>query len=303
MIDSAVKRVVVIGGSNSEFVWVSGTLSEGDESVWLAERAEDAAATMALFGRSGFELIVYFLNRPDDESALVMLRRIREFAFSIPIVCLANIETPDDASPIIRAGAHECSSRSSPDASDFRRAVRFALARGAFLKSLEERRESAARDREMGGLNAMGNITPLPITGRSFGMLSLIDRAPHKFSEFVAEYSGLLDLALEERTVRVESRLSEELHTLADRLGIFGAGPRDIIDLHKASITCRLEGQPLRRARAYVEEGRLVLLQIMGFLASFYRHLSWGAGSDPRGHITREQLLAASPTSTGKGST
>lgn len=300
--DSAAKCVAVIGGSDAEFAWVRSALGVDGEMTWVAERADEPAAAMAMLGRRNIDLIVYVLDAGSGQAGLATLRRVREFAFSTPVVCLANFDQDDDMTTVIRAGAHECVDRRHPNTEGFCRAVRSAIARGGFLRSLEERQENAARDREMGGLSSIGNLSPLPITGRSFGMMSLIDRAPHKFSEFVAQYSALLDLALEERTVRVESRLSEELHNLADRLGVFGAGPRDIIDLHKSAITCRLEGQPLRRARAYVEEGRLVLLQIMGFLASFYRHLSWGAGSDPRGHITREQLLAASPTSTGKDS-
>lgn len=63
---------------------------------------------------------------------------------------------------------------------------------------------------------------------------------------------------------------------LADRLGALNAGPRDVIDLHRLTIADVVTGQPPLKAEAFIDEGRLVLIQLMGYLASFYRSLTWG---------------------------
>ena len=71
---------------------------------------------------------------------------------------------------------------------------------------------------------------------------------------------------------------------IADHLGALGAGPRDVVDLHKAAMASRLKDRSPRQNRAYVEEGRLLLVQLMGYLVSYYRRLSWGSrsgGSSP----------------------
>ena len=96
-----------------------------------------------------------------------------------------------------------------------------------------------------------------------------IDRHPKEYSQLVERYAALLALVLEERSVKGDSRLGEELDMLAGRLGPLGAGPRDTVDPHRSALTGCLEGQSIRRARAYVEVGRLLLLRIMGILASF----------------------------------
>ena len=127
----------------------------------------------------------------------------------------------------------------------------------------------------------------------------LIDRHPKEYSQLVEQYAALLALALEQRSVKVDSRLGEELNTLADRLGLLGAEPRDIVDPHRSALTGCLEGQSIRRARAYVEVGRLLLLQIMGILASFYRHLSCGTARAPRSRLAPDTTVAFAAMTTG----
>ena len=46
------------------------------------------------------------------------------------------------------------------------------------------------------------------------------------------------------------------------------------------------------RARAAIEEARMLLLQLMGYLASFYRNLSWGAAASGRSSSSPRRLLA-----------
>ncbi len=46
------------------------------------------------------------------------------------------------------------------------------------------------------------------------------------------------------------------------------------------------------RARAAIEEARMLLLQLMGYLASFYRNLSWGAAASGRSPSSSGRLLA-----------
>ncbi len=68
----------------------------------------------------------------------------------------------------------------------------------------------------------------------------------------------------------------------ADRLGMLNAGPRDVIELHKAAIARKADGRATRRTIRLIEEGRLLILQLMGQLVSFYRALSWGLRVDAR---------------------
>ncbi|QLH39390.1 MAG: hypothetical protein HWD60_11135 [Defluviicoccus sp.] len=146
----------------------------------------------------------------------------------------------------------------------------------------------------------MSDRTPTPITERSLGTMSLMQRAPEQFGELVHRYGDLLDRSLMGRSNQELARLIEDLSEISDCLGILGAGPRDTVDLHKAAMTTRLEVCSAHKTKGYVEEGRLLLLQLMGHLLSFYRRLSWGRGPAFRSRPENHTETLAAPGDTGK---
>lgn len=89
------------------------------------------------------------------------------------------------------------------------------------------------------------------------------------------QYIALLDRALENRAFGHDDNLNEAAEGFADMLGARGAHPRDVIRLHRRSID-RLRHQQVlaSKLQAYLEEGRLLLVQVMGYLANYYRALA-----------------------------
>lgn len=139
----------------------------------------------------------------------------------------------------------------------------------------------ADRARELDRLRSLCGPSPVAVTERRLGAGPMRLKATSEFSAFVARYAELLERAVTRRTVRTDDHLEDDLTRLADRLGLLGAGPRDAVDLHRAAVAAKLDGQPAAKARALIEESRLLLLQLMGYLVSYYRSLSWGAGPRP----------------------
>ncbi|VTS05507.1 PAS domain-containing protein [Tuwongella immobilis] len=97
-------------------------------------------------------------------------------------------------------------------------------------------------------------------------------------SESVAElaelrlaYAAMVDRALEQQSFRVSHRVSESLRELAERLGQLHAGPRDVIELHAAVLELKRPILTVVRMKAFVEESRFVLLELMGNMVSYYR--------------------------------
>lgn len=296
--------ILVVGGGAEVLAWICEVAADVPYAHWSIHHEDDVTASMISISQNAIDLIVLPLSGGDSASEWSTLRQLRDWAPQLPVICLADEATEDEALRFVNGGASDFCCWRADAHRLFARMLRFAVARGRFQQSLDERRDHAVREREISGLNAISGPPPLPVSGRSFGVLPLVDRKPDEFADFVAQYRALLDLALEERGIKVESRLSEELNALAHRLGLYGAGPRDVIDLHKSAMTGCLDGQTLRKARAYVEVARLVLLQIMGFLASFYRHLSWGTVGAPRSRLARDKnKVATGATTTRKDST
>ncbi|MFP4439567.1 MAG: response regulator [Chloroflexaceae bacterium] len=111
----------------------------------------------------------------------------------------------------------------------------------------------------------------------------LHERMPEVFQQFILRYEELLDLALDQRAFKVDHRLSDKLRALSKRLGQLRAGPRDLVEIHSMALKKKVAGTTPNRKQAAAEEGRLMLLELMGYLTTYYRlHLLAIESSDNR---------------------
>ncbi|MEX2261039.1 MAG: hypothetical protein WD696_03765 [Bryobacteraceae bacterium] len=131
-------------------------------------------------------------------------------------------------------------------------------------------RQQEKRDRE---LRSLDRISRVPRSAPASGFPSLMEGDPAAFAGLVRQYGVVMEMALERRAFKVEHKIPEELHSLADLLGSLKAGPRDVVEIYKAALSEKTQGVPLQRAYAYLDEGRLLMLELMGYLASHYRDL------------------------------
>jgi FixJ family two-component response regulator len=139
------------------------------------------------------------------------------------------------------------------------------------------RRDAHARqERELRILDQMSRSVPVPVTAGRFGAAPLRESLPDVFDDLLAGYAELIELAFEQRIYKVDRLVSEALRRLADRLGALRAGPRDVVELHTVGMRRRLATATAEQAEAYAEEGRLLVLELMGHLVSYYRGFSLG---------------------------
>ncbi|HXG90594.1 MAG TPA: HAMP domain-containing sensor histidine kinase [Vicinamibacterales bacterium] len=116
------------------------------------------------------------------------------------------------------------------------------------------------------------------VTAQLFGAVPLHERAPQEYWQLFDRYAKLLDVALDHQTYRIDGvELSQELRTIADLLGGFGAGAREVAQLHARALRQKTHGVSVTKAQAFTAEGRLVSFELMGHLLSFYRRRSGAA--------------------------
>ena len=133
----------------------------------------------------------------------------------------------------------------------------------------DEQRE--AEERELRLLEQLC-AAPTSVAGQVFEVTSLRDSLGDTFRELAQQYGGLLDRALERQAYKVDHDISEGLQSLAVELGLVKAAPRDVVELHVTALKARTSDGAANRRLAYVEEGRLMVLELMGCLASYYRN-------------------------------
>jgi len=135
------------------------------------------------------------------------------------------------------------------------------------------------QQRELAGLEELSRSTPAPITAQRFGAAPLRQQAPEAFDALLRGYAEVLEHAVEQRIYRVDHRVSDALGSLASQLGGLRAGPRDVVDLHTTALKRRLASAGTEEAEAYTEEGRLLVLELMGHLVSYYRGYTLGVSA------------------------
>jgi len=132
--------------------------------------------------------------------------------------------------------------------------------------------DSARQGREMDALEEYRGVERTEVAAHFFGQYSIRDQAPEVFEEMAARLGELLDAALLERGYRVERAVPGRLRELANELGLLRARPRDVVDVHVHAMRRKLAAASRQKAQIYLEEGRLMLVELMGYLASYYRN-------------------------------
>ena len=127
------------------------------------------------------------------------------------------------------------------------------------------------QEREMNSLGDLSSRQATAVSSQMFGAGPISKSMPDVFEEMVERYATLMDLALEERMYKVEHNVPEGFHVLVDRLGFLQAGPRDVVEMHNLALKRKTAGATMQKSQAYIEEGRLRLIELMGHLVSYYR--------------------------------
>ncbi len=142
----------------------------------------------------------------------------------------------------------------------------------------ERDRQQEQREREWLLLESLCAPRTTVTTAEVSHVMSLREEMPDTFGELAQQYGGLMDRVLEQRVYKVEHRVSEGLRLLAEELGLVKAGPRDVIEMHATVLKTKVRGALPQKADVYAEEGRLAVLELMGYLVSYYRRQCLGVG-------------------------
>lgn len=145
------------------------------------------------------------------------------------------------------------------------------------LKSLSEYKQAEkARSHEFQILEELGSRQKSAITSEIFQADPLHKSAPALFDTLAADYEQVLELALNDQLYKIEHNVSEQLQRMAEQLGFMRAGPRDVVNIHLSALKRKTREQTALKAQAYNDAGRLTLLQLMGYLVTYYRNYSIG---------------------------
>lgn len=125
--------------------------------------------------------------------------------------------------------------------------------------------------REQALLDRVVNDSSTPLSKRHFSQLPLAESNPQRFDELSQAYAELLEDALEIRAYKSSKNFESTLNQFVDQLMECQPGPRDLIAMHTTVMKAKLREASPARSEAYLDEGRLLVLNLMGRLVAYYR--------------------------------
>ncbi len=129
---------------------------------------------------------------------------------------------------------------------------------------------------EAASLNALAGRGDTSVTSDAYGTRSLRENAPDVFRTLCTAYADMIEQAVEQRVYRQAGSVSDQIKRISDQMGFLRAGPRDVIDLHAEAMKTKQDAATTAVRQAYITEGRVRSLELMGYLVSHYRRLAAG---------------------------
>lgn len=241
------------------------------------ERLDEGLARLAT---DAFDLILVDLTLPDSQG-LATFEALQRQAPGTPILVLNPASRDPHATTGESPAATAAEGASSASKIAWRNPGRYAVARSRAEREDDDARWCADSERELRALLQRAALLTTAVTARIYSVGSLREGAPREFEQAVETYIQVLSQSLDERAFDVEHRSTSTLRSLGDRLGYLRARPRDVVEIHTTGLQRRLQNEPSARARALMEESRLLVLELMGHLASYYRSY-YTFGSPPQ---------------------
>ena len=249
------------------------TGSENFHLEWVARLSEG----LNRLDQGGIDVVLLDMSLPDSQG-LDTFKKAYAAAPNTLIIILSGLDDERTASDAAQQGAQDYLVKSQVDSPLLVRSLRYAIERHRLRSELEQRRQREQQQRELSALEQLSGPSQTSVTAQTFGLEPLRVGLPDTFNELVQRYEELMDLALERRTHKVEHNVSESLRAVVEQLGFLKAGPRDVVEIHATALKSKTREATQAKAQAYAEEGRLMVLELMGYLVSFYRNYSSGVG-------------------------
>lgn len=153
----------------------------------------------------------------------------------------------------------------------------------------EKKQRDQARDKEMDSLQDYSAWNGSAQTALSLGMSRLHQARPDVASRLKDLMSFLLEQALEKRGFKVETNdVSRQLRQMAHEFGRFNGGPRDVVRVYVHALQEKISGIQAQKAQAYTDEGRMLLVELMGYMTAFYQARCLNPEEMPNDALTGE---------------
>ncbi len=259
---------------------VRSTLTRSRELTITVDWVGTLNAATEQLEETDYDAMLLDLHLP-DERGLRTLQMIGDEGSRPAVVVLTALRDQQVAIESLRLGAQEYVVKDELSGELLTRVLRYAIERKRLQNELVAAQRAEERERELRKMERNSSRRS-NATAEAFGNHDLHAVLGDRFEEMVGEYGRLLDLALDEQAFRMPPESADDLRHLASVLGYHRATPRDVVEIHTRVLRKKMHDATPMRAQAMAHEGRMLVLQLMGYLANYYRsHAIPGTSGPP----------------------
>lgn len=260
-------RVLLIEDEPEDIETVQTMLNETRSAFFKGGFKLTSAETLAeakhILSEQEFEVILLDLMLPDSRN-MNSLKKVQAKANGIPIIVQTALEDEVVAVKALELGACGYLPKIASDRNLLLYAIRTAIERNRQLADLEQS-QYGQQNKELDALeNLLVDVANVNNDG------SLKQKMPDIFRELKDRYTKLLDRFVEQKIYKVEYELPSQINILIEQLGYLQATPKDLIELH-TTVLKQKQNTTVKKSKAFVIEGRYLLLELMGKLVAYYR--------------------------------
>lgn len=273
--DTNIVRLLIVEDNPGDLRFISEELADATDARFELDVARRLSEARPRVGQGKYDAILLDLGLPDSQG-LETLTSLRDRGDVEPVIVLTGVGDQELGTRAIRSGAQDYLVKGDFDTRLLTRTIRYAIERQRLQEELEIAKQQAQQDRDLAAMDKLATAhadEPTPQCAPA----PMRQQLPMVFADMTRLYEQLLEEAIEEQVVKVDHHTADEVMVMAEHLERLRAGPGDVIDIHSQAIRERASKCDPRKVQIYLEEGRLMVLKLMGHLAARYRTYSFVA--------------------------
>ncbi|HEY9758138.1 MAG TPA: response regulator [Oculatellaceae cyanobacterium] len=255
-------KILVVEDDSVDRELIRRTL-DGTSLTVSVEEIETAGKALEELKKTTYDIVLLDYRLPDN-NALAVLKSLKN-GTTVPIIILTGNVEKKSALEAIREGAQDFLAKDQLSSETLERSIRYSIERSQLLAELQISREREQRERELRAFQES-------VTEFDTAPPPAMKESTFSFDQFVDEYSEILSKAMEEMAFKTTHQVPGRLRILAEQLGELHAGPKDVIDIHSSAVRQLSKKMTKVKERALNDEGRVMLVHLMGYLSLYYRN-------------------------------
>lgn len=274
-------KVLLIEDDPGYAALLRSTLTEDAVSLTHAPELETG---LRMLGEGTYDAVLLDLALPDSPRHET-LKRLREADENVATVIVSGTLSPEEVITALEDGAQEVVEKGG-DTAELLQLLTRAVARQHRLSEVtrEGRRERRLRqeaEASMRWFEDLRDVAPT-VSEQVLGIASPLDSIPDARERLTEMYGELLDLAVRRAMYRDEPHTGPRVRAFAAQLAELRMGPREVAEVHSMALRHREEHVPDAMPELMRSEGRLLLVEVMGYLVAAYRTQALGGRGTTR---------------------